>query len=189
MFYVKLNNIEVGFMTKQELLRFQSIHCSPGSILHISQSPKGPWQRFGEYIPIPPRIVPPIPQDTVTRLNDNRLTFLLYSVLFTIISASSILIYLLSFETVKLPKKDEVPMAKAEAKVDNKEIKEKEQPKPILFEDIVESTDQSVVLVRGKKGLGAGFLIGKNIVATNKHVIANENIDDLNVHFQETKTH
>lgn len=54
---------------------------------------------------------------------------------------------------------------------------------PLTVEEIVARAEKSVVFVKGHSGSGTGFVVHPGLVATNKHVIAEEMIEDLELHF------
>lgn len=49
--------------------------------------------------------------------------------------------------------------------------------------EIVESAESSIAQIKGTIGSGTGFLIGKNLLATNAHVVDGELITDLSINF------
>jgi S1-C subfamily serine protease len=49
--------------------------------------------------------------------------------------------------------------------------------------DIVGTAEPAVALIEGKLGFGTGFLFGEGLMATNRHVIADELIENLKVSF------
>ncbi|WP_315854430.1 S1C family serine protease [Aquisphaera giovannonii] len=57
------------------------------------------------------------------------------------------------------------------------------EARPLSTREIVERTEASVALIKGKGGSGSGFLIGPGTVATNSHVIRREMIRNLEVYF------
>ena len=59
----------------------------------------------------------------------------------------------------------------------------KKGEKPLSTEDIVTRTEPSVALIKGATGSGTGFVIKPGIVVTNKHVIEDEILNTLSVHF------
>ena len=59
----------------------------------------------------------------------------------------------------------------------------KKGEKSLSTEDIVTRTEPSVALIKGTTGSGTGFIVKPGVVVTNKHVIANELLNALSVHF------
>jgi S1-C subfamily serine protease len=55
--------------------------------------------------------------------------------------------------------------------------------KPLSTADIVAESEPSVALIKGKTSSGTGFLVAPGLLATNAHVLADEFIRDLEVHF------
>jgi serine protease Do len=56
-------------------------------------------------------------------------------------------------------------------------------PHALTTQEIVARSESSVALIKGRAGSGTGFLVRPGILATNAHVIANEPVRGLNVHF------
>jgi S1-C subfamily serine protease len=69
--------------------------------------------------------------------------------------------------------------------------KEAAPPKPreLSTEDLVAQVSPSVAIVLGRNGSGTGFLVAPNLVATNRHVIAEELIRDVRVRFPDAEKH
>lgn len=55
--------------------------------------------------------------------------------------------------------------------------------KTLSTEEIVARTEPSVALIKGNTGSGTGFIVRPGIVVTNKHVVENEILNTLTVHF------
>lgn len=55
--------------------------------------------------------------------------------------------------------------------------------KSLSTEEIVARTEPSVALIKGNTGSGTGFIVRPGIVVTNKHVVENEILNTLTVHF------
>ncbi len=55
--------------------------------------------------------------------------------------------------------------------------------KALSTAEIVEESEPSVALIKGKGSSGTGFLVGPGLIATNSHVIDDEFISDLEVRF------
>ncbi len=55
--------------------------------------------------------------------------------------------------------------------------------KALSTEEIVARTEPSVALIKGSTGSGTGFIVRPGIVVTNKHVVENEILNTLTVHF------
>jgi S1-C subfamily serine protease len=55
-------------------------------------------------------------------------------------------------------------------------------------EHVVAKAEPSVAFIQGRSGIGTGFLIRPGIVATNRHVIEGELIDQIKVHFPSANT-
>gem|GEM_PF-1455026 len=55
--------------------------------------------------------------------------------------------------------------------------------KTLSTAEIVAESDASIALLKGKSSSGTGFLVGPGLLATNAHVIDNEFLDQLEVHF------
>jgi len=54
---------------------------------------------------------------------------------------------------------------------------------PLGTREIVERAESSVAQIKGSIGSGTGFLVGKNLLATNAHVIRFEFAKDVEIHF------
>ncbi len=50
-------------------------------------------------------------------------------------------------------------------------------------EEVVSATISSVVLIKGSRSSGSGFVIDKDLIATNKHVIEGESMNAINAYF------
>jgi len=55
--------------------------------------------------------------------------------------------------------------------------------RPLTTQEIVARSEASVALIKGHVGSGTGFLIREGLLATNAHVIADEPVRSLQVHF------
>lgn len=60
---------------------------------------------------------------------------------------------------------------------------EEKNEKSLSTEDIVARTEPSIALIQGSSGSGTGFIVKPGVVVTNKHVIENEILNVLSVHF------
>ena len=186
MIYVKLNGIKMGSMSNGELINLQVNNCDEVSEIHISQYQDGPWRILGKVDNSYKENSPYSIEKSVQNKKSLNLNVVALSMIILVLSV--MLIYLAAFDMKGLPK--DVEKFKVEAKNEEKKekiVKDENINKPV-FEDIVEISDKSVVMIKGKNSMGTGFLVANNIVATNKHVINKENIDDLTVFFQATKT-
>jgi S1-C subfamily serine protease len=65
----------------------------------------------------------------------------------------------------------------AEGKVGRAEVRS------LTTEEIVARCEGSVALVQGKRSRGSGFLVRPGVLVSNAHVIQNEFVEDLEVHF------
>ncbi len=191
MIYVKLNGIKMGSMSNGELINLQVNNCDEVSEIHISQYQDGPWRILGKVDNSYKENSPYSIEKSVQNKKSLNLNVVALSMIILVLSV--MLIYLAAFDMKGLPK--DVEKFKVEAKNEEKKEKivkdeniNKDQIIQPVFEDIVEISDKSVVMIKGKNSMGTGFLVANNIVATNKHVINKENIDDLTVFFQATKT-
>jgi S1-C subfamily serine protease len=54
-------------------------------------------------------------------------------------------------------------------------------------QEIVARCEPSVAIIKGKLGLGSGFIVKENVLATNAHVIEDEFPEDLEIHFPSAK--
>lgn len=54
-------------------------------------------------------------------------------------------------------------------------------------ENVIAKAEHAVALIRGKVSSGTGFIIQRNVLVTNRHVIQSELVDDLKVHFPSAK--
>ena len=57
------------------------------------------------------------------------------------------------------------------------------QSQPLTVEEVASRTEASIAFIEGKTGTGTGFLIHDGILATNRHVINEEFIEQLKIHF------
>lgn len=55
--------------------------------------------------------------------------------------------------------------------------------RPLSTADIVAESDPSIALIKGNASSGTGFLVGPGLLATNSHVIDDEFLSQLQVHF------
>lgn len=104
-----------------------------------------------------------------------------------------ILVYAVMPERPPAPKGAAVATAKESGPVDpeSEELPppkpKKAKPKPVAgrmsVEEIVAAAEPSVALVQGKWGSGTGVIVARNVIATNAHVIDDELIDSLEIHF------
>jgi S1-C subfamily serine protease len=53
----------------------------------------------------------------------------------------------------------------------------------MTVEQVVAGAEQSVAFIKGRRGTGSGFVIGEGLIATNQHVIENELVDHITIHF------
>jgi S1-C subfamily serine protease len=79
------------------------------------------------------------------------------------------------------PEPDFVIAARAAAAASAKVIAPPERV--MTTADIVDESERSVALIKGKSSSGTGFLVAPGLLVTNAHVIANERISDLEVRF------
>ena len=56
-------------------------------------------------------------------------------------------------------------------------------PRELSTKEIVAQCEQSVAVIRGKRGLGSGFVVKADVIATNAHVIEEEFLEDVGVNF------
>ena len=56
-------------------------------------------------------------------------------------------------------------------------------PHSLTTQEVVARSEASIALIKGRAGSGTGFLVRPGILATNAHVIANEPMGGLTVHF------
>ncbi len=56
-------------------------------------------------------------------------------------------------------------------------------PETLTVEQVVARTDSSIALIRGRRSSGSGFVVWNGIVATNRHVVKNEETEHLMVYF------
>jgi len=54
--------------------------------------------------------------------------------------------------------------------------------------DIVAECEPSVALIKGKSSSGTGFLVGRGLLATNRHVVEGEFVENLSVSFPSAKS-
>ena len=57
------------------------------------------------------------------------------------------------------------------------------QPQSLTVEEVASKTEASIAFIEGGTGSGTGFLIHDGILATNRHVINEEFIEQLKIHF------
>lgn len=57
------------------------------------------------------------------------------------------------------------------------------QSPSLTVEEVASKTEASIALIEGQTGTGTGFLIRDGIVATNRHVIEKELVEQLKIHF------
>ena len=60
---------------------------------------------------------------------------------------------------------------------------ESTQSQSLTFEEVASRTKASIAFIEGEAGSGTGFLIQDGILATNRHVINEELIEQLKIHF------
>ncbi|HVC93316.1 MAG TPA: trypsin-like peptidase domain-containing protein [Pirellulales bacterium] len=56
-------------------------------------------------------------------------------------------------------------------------------PATLTTEQVVAQSEPSVAFIKGRRSSGTGFMVRPGVVATNKHVIESEFIDQIKVHF------
>lgn len=83
------------------------------------------------------------------------------------------------------PSKNSAPPAKISSNAGDRPsaTKKGEKASSLSTEDIVTRTELSVALIKGSTGSGTGFIVKPGVVVTNKHVVQNELLNTLSVHF------
>lgn len=59
---------------------------------------------------------------------------------------------------------------------------------PMTTEEIIRNSERAVVMIKGATSSGTGFVIDRNLIVTNKHVIRGESLSALEVYFPSEPT-